>query len=171
MRRASPRAERRSSDAGLSLIEILVTIVLMGIGVTAILGALQVSTRASAIDQDHAVAFAWLQSASDDLYNTPRESCSGKADAKTEITNIYNLAIQDVPPPAAFPNPAAASINVVDVQFLGKVNPDDDYGWGDTYCLEGGVYASSPQYTQRVTIRVETPRGLVKTLHMVKGES
>src|SRR5215216_2744948 len=56
------------SDAGTSLVEILVCVVLMGMVVTAILATLRTSVSASSLNRDHANAHAWLQSASDVLY-------------------------------------------------------------------------------------------------------
>ncbi len=167
-RPARPRRDRR--DRGVSLIEILVAVVIMGMGVTAVLVGLRTTTKASTIDEQHAISFAWLQAASDAVYKAPRVSCDGNT--KATVIAAYNAAVQppSVPKPTSWPNPAAASIAVTNVQFLGKPNPDANYEWGDTYCLEGGLYANSPQYTQRVTIRTTSPGGLVKTLQMVKGK-
>ena len=167
---AAPSTERSSSDRGISLIEILIAVVLMGFGVTAVLVAVRTTVTASAVDEQHAVSFAWLQAASDEIYRTPRMTCDGNSAATVQA--YYNAAIQppNVPKPDSWPASASASIAVTNIQFLGKANPDDDYEWG-AYCLEGGVYASSPQYTQRITIRSTSPTGLVKTLQMVKGQS
>lgn len=170
MERFHPVHSREHRDAGVSLIELLVAIVLIGIGVVSIVVALQVTTTASGIDEDHAVSFAWLQAASDEVYRIPRLSCDGNSAAT--IRANYNAAIQspNVPKPDSWPAATTASITVTEIQFLGKASPDDEYEWGN-YCLEGGVYANSPQYTQRVTIRSISPKGLVKTLQMVKGNS
>jgi hypothetical protein len=45
------------------------------------------------------------------------------------------------------------------------------FEWDAAFCFEGGIYADSPLYTQRVTIEATTPDGsIVKTLQMVKNE-
>lgn len=54
-------------DSGATLIEILVSIVLIGTAVVATLGALRISMVGGTIHRDHANAHAWLQSASDVL--------------------------------------------------------------------------------------------------------
>ncbi|MFP5489787.1 MAG: type II secretion system protein [Acidimicrobiia bacterium] len=169
----SPLARRRGRDRGVTLIEILVTVVLMGIGVSAILVALRTTTAASAVDEEHAVAFTWLQAASDEIYRTPRTSCYGLVNASEEIRAIYAAAIQppNVPAPDSWPSPGSASITVTGVQFLGRPSFDTPYEWGETYCFEGPDYDEAEQYTQRVTIQVTTPRGMTKTLQMVKGQS
>jgi hypothetical protein len=139
----------------------------MGIAVSAILVSLQVSTSASGIDEDHAIAFAWLQDASEEIYRAPRESCASHTDPSAAIRAVYDGYAKT----AVNPYGSGGSITVTQVQFLGKVSPDDEYEWGANYCLEGGVYLEAPQYTQRVTIQVTTPKGIVKTLQMVKGKS
>jgi prepilin-type N-terminal cleavage/methylation domain-containing protein len=159
---------RRSNDSGVTLIEMLVTIVLLGVAVTAILGAVRTTTLASAIDEDHAIGFTWLQAASDEIYRAPRRPCDTNTQAAIETA--YSASANAAPRPDAWLTNPTAVIAVTKVQFLGKPNPDAEYEWGDSYCLEGGAYASAPQYTQRVTIQVTTPRGVVKTLQMVKGK-
>ena len=159
---------RRSDDSGVTLIEMLVTIELLGIAVTAILGAVRTTTLASAIDEDHAIGFSWLQAASDEIYRAPRRPCD--TNTQVDIETAYSSNANAAPRPAAWLTNPAAVIAVTNVQFLGKPNPDAEYEWGDAYCLEGGAYVSAPQYTQRVTIQVTTPRGVVKTLQMVKGK-
>ena len=170
MRRFHPVRPSDPRDSGVTLVELLIAIVLLGIGVSAIVVAVRVTSTASAIDEQHAISFSWLQAASDEIYRTPRLPCN--TNSRQTIIDAYSAAIQhpSVPKPDSWPNAAAASIRVVGLQFLGKVNPDDDYEWGDGYCLEGGVYANSPQYTQRITIQSTSPNGLVKTLQMVKGQ-
>lgn len=67
MRRDESRGTPRSTatrDSGLSLIEVLVSVVLMGIGVVVVLGALGASIRGSSVHQDKIAALAALESAS-----------------------------------------------------------------------------------------------------------
>ncbi len=62
-------AENRNTrrDDGMSLLEILVAIVLIGVSATAVLTTLRVSIASSAVDRDVANALGWLQTASDKL--------------------------------------------------------------------------------------------------------
>lgn len=55
-------------DAGVSLIEVLIAVVLIGSVVTATLTTLVTTINASSLDRDHANAHAWLQTAADMLY-------------------------------------------------------------------------------------------------------
>lgn len=163
-----PAPSRRAHDSGVTLVEILATIVLLGLAVTAILAAVRTTTLASGIDEDHATAFTWLQAASDEIYRAPRQPCDTNTQAA--IKTAYSSSVNAAPRPEVWLTNPSALIAVTNVQFLGKPNADAEYEWGDSYCLEGGAYASAPQYTQRVTIQVTTPKGLVKTLQMVKGK-
>ena len=144
------------------------TVVLLGLAVTAILAAVQTTTVASAIDEDHATAFTWLQAASDEIYRSDRMPCD--TNARADIIAAYDSYAKTAPRPKKWLTTPGAAIAVTNVQFLGKPNADAEYEWGNSYCLEGGAYVNAPQYTQRVTIQVITPRGLVKTLQMVKGK-
>lgn len=159
---------RCDRDSGVTLIELLVTIVLLGLAVTAILATVQTTTVASAIDEDHATAFTWLQAASDEIYRSDRKPCD--TNARADIIAAYDSYAKTAPRPTKWLTTPGAAIAVTNVQFLGKPNADAEYEWGNSYCLEGGAYVNAPQYTQRVTIQVITPRGLVKTLQMVKGK-
>lgn len=152
----------------MTLVEMLVVVVLLGVAVTAILTAVRTSTAAATVDEDHAITYSWLQAASDALYRAPREPCD--THHRTEIIATYDAVVSAASlRPTAWRDEPAAVITVTDVQFLGKPNADAAYEWGPAYCLEGGAYAAAPQYTQRISIEVTAPHGLVKTLHMVKG--
>jgi len=72
-------------DRGVSMIEILFAIVLMGLVMGAILTTLRVTIMASATDRDHANAHAWLQTSADVLYARTLVPC---APANVTATNI-----------------------------------------------------------------------------------
>lgn len=158
----------QGSDAGFSLVEILVTIVLMGTTMVAVLLSLQTTIKATVVDRDHATSFAWLQAASDEIYRVPRIPCTaGQAAAIT----AYDAAAKSVDRPPAWVDKSTAKIQVTTVEYLGKVNPDAVFEWDAAFCFEGVGFESSKLYTQRVTIQVTSPDdGLVKTLQMVKSE-
>jgi type II secretory pathway pseudopilin PulG len=150
-------------DAGVSLVEILVSIVLIGMVVVAALLSLQTTIAGSGIDRDHANAFAWLQSASDAIYRAPHSSCTL---TPTGVASAYEAVARDegqVPKPVIWQGNDDATIDVHTVEFLWRTSFDAPYVWSTAGCLE-----SEGQYTQRITIEVTTPDGLVKTLQMVK---
>jgi len=152
----------------MTMIEVLVAIVLIGLVVTAILTTLTTTTTASAVDRDHAIAFTWLQAASDEVYRDARVPCTaGQAAAIT----AYDTAAKSVPRPVRWASEPTAVIAVTNVEYLGRPDPNADFDWDATYCFEGGIYAGSPLYTQRVTIEARSPDGrIVKTIQMVKSE-
>lgn len=173
--RTDGRSHRR--DAGTTFVELLVAIVLIGTSVIATLAALQATTRATITDRDHAKSLEWLQAAADEVYNAPRVACyaqsSPGASANQAIAD-YETAVQSAQRPAGWDT---ATIDVVAVQFIGRASSSDPYSWSEGFCLESnpstcpsGTYCNSPQTAQKVTLRVVSPSGLVKTLDTVKGD-
>jgi prepilin-type N-terminal cleavage/methylation domain-containing protein len=165
----------RSPDRGLSLIELLVAVMLIGLVVVGILVSLRTTTAATGIDRDHAISYSWLQAASDEIYRDPRIPCtSGQAAAIA----AYTAAAHRAPIPVTWRSEGdpsvpqgSAAIRVTNVEYLGRTNPDAVFEWDKSFCFEGGVYVESPLYTQRVTIESTSPDGrIVKTLQMVKNE-
>lgn len=169
----------RSTDGhGFTLIEVLVVITLMGICVVAVLSGMRATISATVIDRSHAVAFEWLQAASDEIYQADRVSCApdpsdpsepfGRDAAILEYDTAAGLAA--VPPVWTG---TTAKIEVTNVEYLGRSSVDADFEWRPSFCFEGvgTEYATSPLYTQRVTIQVTGPDGtMVQTLEMVKSE-
>ncbi len=156
----------RHGDSGATLIEILIAVVLLGLTVSAVLVAVRTTTTASAIDRDHAITFSWLQAASDEVYREPRVPCN----VATDPAATYTGYAQSAPRPPRWPTTSGATIAVTNVEYLGKANPDAEFEWDAGFCFEGGLYADSPLYTQRITITAVSPDGLIKTLQMVKNE-
>ncbi|MGK0274403.1 MAG: type II secretory pathway pseudopilin PulG [Ilumatobacter sp.] len=157
-------------DGGNTLIEMLIVIVLMGVVVTTVLSALQVTIRATTIDREQAIAFSILQAASDQIFTGPHESClTGNA------VSTYNARAQGAAIPTAWESsPSVAlpgvSIDVIGVEYLGRVGVDDVFEWG-SFCFEGPSFGDSPLYTQRVTIQLTFPDGTTtQTLEMVKSK-
>jgi type II secretory pathway pseudopilin PulG len=160
--------ERRTGDAGVTLTEIIVTIALMGFAVTAVMIGLRTTISASSTDRDHAVAFSWLQAASDEIYRGDRVPCD---DGRDLAISSYTTAARRADPPPAWSD-TDASIRVIDVEYLGRTDPDAEFDWDASFCFEGTGYESSPLYTQRVTIETTGPGGnIVRTLQMVKSNS
>ena len=154
-------------DHGFSLVEILVSVVLLGMTVTAVMTTARVSIVASVTDRDHATSYTWLQAASDEIYLAPRVPCTSGVAAATAS---YDAAAKVVDRPPAWDS-TSATIDVINVEFLGKATADADFEWSDAHCFEGTGYANSPLYTQRVTLQVTSPDGtIIETLEMVKSE-
>ena len=170
MRNVPPRRHQppEGRDDGFTLVEILVTIVLMGITIVAVLLSLRTTITATVVDRDHATSFAWLQAASDEIYRVPRIPCT---DGQAAAINAYDVAAKSVDRPPAWVDEPTATIRVTTVEYLGKLNPDAVFEWDAGYCFEGIGFEDSRLYTQRVTIEAASPDGeLVKTLQMVKSE-
>jgi hypothetical protein len=147
----------------------LVVIVLMGLVVTAVLVGIRVTIRASQTDRDHAAAFAWLQAGSDAIFNGPRVPCTADGQGRIQAMASYDAIVKTVPPPPIWDG--QGSISVRNVEYLGRSGVDDDFTWAPTFCFEGGAFADSPLYAQRVTVEVVFPdASAVQTLEMVKSE-
>ena len=166
-----PREPAQARDEGFTLVEVVVSIVLIGTAVVAVLLSLQTTIRATTVDRDHATSFAWLQAASDEIYRVARVSCTAEADpGQTNPEDVYGAAAKSVARPPAW-DATSATIEVTEVEYLGKTTADGLFEWAATFCFEGPGYEDSPLYTQRVTIQTTSPNGeLVKTLQMVKSE-
>jgi Tfp pilus assembly protein PilV len=170
-------AVRAHRDRGNSFIEVLVSLVLMGTTVIGVLVAIRATTTATLIDNDHAAAMTWLQAAADEIYNAPRVACYSGVTPTASATAArvsYDTAAQSATRPTSW---LSGTIEVTDVAFIGRASSADPYSWSPSFCLESspgscpspGLYCNSPQTAQRVTIRVTSPTGLVKTLDTVKG--
>lgn len=154
-----------SRDRGVSLVEILVAIVLLGSAIAGTLGTLLTATLGGEIHRDHSRAHAWLQSASDILYAEPKTACSATAVDKGEsaVRSAYDAVIDAVPNP---PDWNDWQIRVVPpVKFWNAANldsdPDVEYFFGAD---------CDPSLTlQLITLEVKSPSGkIIKTVEIVK---
>lgn len=163
-RRPPPRetdADRASTDCGATLIEILVSIVLLGTTVVAVLAATHMSVIGTRIERDHAKAYQWLQSANGVLQAAERISCEA--------------------------GEAAMRLGYQDTVRTGVVNPP---GWDDRQLTvlepvkvwDGSLYwdpavAPKPCYEedgyrlQLITLQVTDPAGtIIETIQVVKRD-
>ena len=160
----------RHPDSGATFVELLVSIVLMGTVVVATLVTLRTSSHATSIDQNLAKAYEWVQSVSDQIYDTPRVPCySGGSNAA--MAAYQNAAIGAAKPPGW----SAGSVTVTNVEFLGRALPSDPFSWNSSFCFESSTttnpYYTSPLYTQRVTFTVQGPPNTTSvTMQVVKSE-
>jgi hypothetical protein len=149
-----------------------VAVVLMATVVVSVLVALQVTTKASAVDRDQANLVTWLQAASDEIYNGNRVRCTPNPAA---VTSAYDILAKRATRPAGWET--TGTIRVSKVQFLGRARTSDPFSWGDGFCFENmpeecplGEFCRSPLYAQKVTIEAVAPSGALKILETVKSE-
>ena len=156
-----------ATDRGVSLLEILISIMLLGTGATATLVTLRTSTHSSAIDKNLATTYEYLQNVSDHIYGADRLPCyQGLA----TIRAAYDAAAKTAAAPVGWTKTAT----VTNVEFLGRALRDDPFSWGASFCFESPVttnpYYTSPLYTQKVTFTVTDPGGGTRTMQVVKSE-
>ena len=155
LRRRGARRTAEGADRGLSLVEILVAITLMGTVGVSVLVALQVTIIGSRIERDHARAHQWLQSSTEVLVNDITwESCDNHSAAW--LQGYYQSALQSSS--ALVPDGFVSTdlqIPVL-VEFAG---PDNIYG---SVC-------AAVEDRQRVTIQVENDNGdIIESVQVVK---
>lgn len=115
-----------SRDVGVSLIEILIAVVLLGGVVAGTLATLQASIIGGTVHRDHSNAHGWLQSASDILYAAPKVSCDGALadNGEAAARAAYESVVDSVPNPQDWQD---WQIRVVEpVQFWNAANLDSD---------------------------------------------
>lgn len=161
------RARRR--DAGTTFIELLVSIVLLGTVVLAVLTALQVATTASVTSADHARAYALLHEASDAVFNAPRVSCAPPA-TEADIIDAYDDGFATLTRPEGW---STVTPTIEQVEFLNasEILGETVYTWS-AVCQEDLTDSNgnpTPLKSQKVTIQVVSPDGsLTKILETVK---
>ena len=159
---------RALRDNGLSLIEVLISIVLMGLVITATLSLLRVTIMASGTDRDHSNAHAWMQTASDVLYASPFVSCApagSMATNKASIIDAYENTMQQTDNPEDWPD---GNIEIYDLQFwhinMDPVTKFAEEGWGN-------LCDSSDTNLQRVGMEVRSIDGkIVERVEVIIGE-
>jgi type II secretory pathway pseudopilin PulG len=90
-----PRGPTRR-DAGVSFIELLVAIVLVGMAVVGTLAAVRATVIGSRLERDHSRAQAWLQSAMEELQSAERVGCDPVGDPPSvpDVRGLYEETIQ-----------------------------------------------------------------------------
>ena len=163
-----PRRLGATRDRGVSMIEVLISIVLIGTVIGATLTTLQVTILASGTDRDHSNAHAWLQTAADVLYARTLEPCDPagrqlRADPPREAT--YEATLQQTANPEGWPD---TNIEIYDLQFwhinIDPVTKFTEEGWGD-------LCDASDTNLQRIGIEVRSEGGeIVEQVEVIIGE-
>jgi hypothetical protein len=152
-------AESRRRDAGVSFIEVLVAIVLLGTAMIGTLAAVRASIIGSRVERDHAMAHQWLQSASEVVRDTPRLGC----DAMTEpaIRSSYQTTIRaEAPAPAGWND--ATLIEII---------PPIRFWDGEQYLAPPACYETQERYLQLIKLKVSSPAGeIIETVEVVKHD-
>ena len=154
------------TDHGMTMVEILVSVVLIGTVLAATLGAMRISILGGTVHRDHANAHAWLQSASDVLYARTKVDCSSTDPdgGKAAILALYQPTVDVVANPETWTN---AQIRIVDVQFWNATDTDHDgvveYRFG-VICQDTINLA-----LQRITLEVRSPNGrIIDQVELIK---
>jgi prepilin-type N-terminal cleavage/methylation domain-containing protein len=159
------RTTDRRRDSGVSLIEILIAVVLMGSVVAGSMAALRATIIGGVTQRDHARAHAWLQTASDILYAAPKVPCDPTlADGgEPAVRASYDSIVDAVPHP---PEWRSWQIRVIpDVDFWNAANldtdPDIEYFFGPGCDPSLGL--------QLIELEVRAPNGeIIETVEIVK---
>jgi type II secretory pathway pseudopilin PulG len=144
----SPTFRPTTRDRGVSLVEIVVSITLLGLVASSVFGVLISGIVGSSRHRDQATALAWLQSAADHLETIPLELCGDTA----SIVAAYQDSVREnVANGAGW---ASTRIAVSDVMF-----------WNGT-----AFVTTCTDTAQRVRLTATSPDGKVtQTLEVVKG--
>lgn len=164
--RSSRSRRYEANDRGITLVEILVSVVLIGTAVVATLTTLRVSITAGTVHRDHSNAHAWLQSASDVLYAQKKEDCDTAAadGGKSAILAKYQPVVDVVANPETWAN---SQIRIVDLKFWNASDTDNDgiveYRFG-TVCQDSINLA-----LQQLTLEVRSPNGrIIEQVELIK---
>jgi hypothetical protein len=154
-----PQRDPSRHDLGVSFIELLVAIVLLGTAVIGMLAAVRASVLGSRVERDHATAHQWLQSASEVVRDTPRLGCDAMTEA--EIRDSYQSTIRtEAPAPAGWSDPT-----------LIEVVPPIKFWDGEEYLAPPACFETEERYLQLIQLQVSNPDGdIIETVEVVKHD-
>jgi hypothetical protein len=156
---AHGRGSRRFRDRGATLVEILVSIVLLGTAVGGTLTALRTTIVSNALDEDRSAAELWLRQAEEQLYFAPYVSCSTTDGANVVLA--YRSVLQSVAPP---PSWGGGTIDITSISYWGR-DGNRHEGWRLAEC----DVAPNARVAQLVEFYVRSPDGDVgRTIQVVK---
>ncbi len=166
--------ERLKPDRGSSLIEILISVVLLGTVVIATLGATVASVIGTGVGRDHAKAYQWLQSAGGVLQAADRIGCdhdpaneptdAAFTDGEEKVRVGYENSIRDV-----VVSPIEWQDSQITVLYPVKVWDGNKYWEPATApkpCFDADGYL-----LQLITLQVTSPDGdIIETIQVVKRD-
>lgn len=160
------RSRSSRTDAGVTLVEVLISIVLIGGVVAGSMAALRGGIIGGTIHRDHSIAHGWMQSASDVIYAEETVNCS---ESRTNAENFdaafaaYDSKVKLVPNPQGWSD---WQIRIVDIQFwngreLNDGDPEKEYYFADT--------CTDDLELQLIEIEVKNQSGkIIETVEIVK---
>jgi len=162
-------ADRHVRDEGVTLIEIVIAVVLLGMVVAATLTSLTVTINASALDRDHANAHAWLQTGADMLYARDPIECDsvdefGNPLTLADIQAAYQNTVRQTDNPEDW---APSNITVTSLEFW-SIYIDPATGQG----TEAWLTSCNAEATnlQKVSLRVTAEDGkIVEEVEVIIG--
>jgi hypothetical protein len=162
---------RPDRDSGLSLVEILVAVVLLGTAVLATLTALRGTIIGTETERDHAKAYQWLQSAVGVLKASDRVGCDlGPADVgyttgEEKVRLTYQQTIRD-----GVVNPVGWAD--YQLRIVGPVEVWDGTQYWDPAVAPQPCYDDAGFKLQLIKIEVTSPSGkIIEDLQLVKDGS
>jgi Tfp pilus assembly protein PilV len=165
---------RSEPDRGSSLIEILISVVLLGTVVVATLGATTSSVIGTRVARDHAKAYQWLQSAGGVLQASERAGCdydpvnepadAAFADGEEKVRLTYQNRIR-----TGVVNPPTWEDRQITVLYPVKIWDGNNY-WEPATAPQP-CYDADGYLLQLVTLQVTSPDGrIIETIQVVKRD-
>jgi prepilin-type N-terminal cleavage/methylation domain-containing protein len=157
-----PAAEPPRRDRGMSFIELLVAIVLLGTVVVGVLTAVRTTIIGTRVERDHSKAQQWLQSAIGVIEAKDFASCDPAVINGASVEAAYQSAVDD--PLYGAKRPYGFATATLDVKV-----PDV---WNGVkfvaFNTQSVCYDQSRLRQQRVTIEVTQPNGARESVEMIK---
>ena len=153
IRRKRRPAENRERDRGVTLIEIVITITLMGVMVVPILVAVATSLSSSRVSEDSAQVETLLVNSVD------RVNRATRGDFPCDLTSPVAAAVETVGWPATS---VQVGHEYLDINEQWQTDPSG------TAC-PGGAFQTG--IVQRITITITSPvEGLTRSLQVIRGD-
>lgn len=172
--RPRPESVVTRPDAGVTLIEIIIAIVLMGTVVVGTMTLLTTTIGATTTNRDHSNAHAWLQTASDMLYAREPMYCVGVDASNTALTPAqisaqrasmiasYQATVQSTENPEDWPD---GNIQVTDLLFWHYGRDSATNG-----AAEGWYPDRCTTRLELIKLRVNNPQGdIVEEVEVIIG--
>ena len=150
------------SDRGATFIELLISIVLLGIAVVAVVTALQATVIATARERDHAKAQQWLQAAAEVVEDQNFGDCDTVPLSGPQIQNGYQIAVDTyTTEPYGFAG--------------GTITVSEPEAWDGSrfvdFATQTTCYDDVLLRQQRVTITVQSPDGkITESVQVIKKD-